>query len=186
MTLLDRDAEPLRERFEPEVDEPPVEGAGEVRHVEGRRVAPGHARAGRLVAQDREIEPDALADDDPAPERFAQRFDQVDEARRPRDEAVGQPVDAGRPGGDGNPGVDVRVDAGRGPDRPPVHRRDADLDDPIVRGIEPGGLQIEGDRGQRRERGMARGTRRAGDGGRSPPHPPGLRHGGLHAKPIIL
>ena len=187
VALLDGDAEPLRERFEPEAGEPPIQCSGEVRDVEGGRVAPGRAGARRFVAQDREIEPDVLADDDAAPERFAQRLDQLGKARRPRDAGAGQPVDAGGPGGDGDPGVDVRVDAGRATECPPVHRHRADPDDPIVRDVEPGGLQIEREHGQRRERGMARGTERARDGRRSPRRRAvGLRRGWLHVGPMII
>ena len=56
------------------------------------------------------------------------------EGRSPRDGRIVQPVDAGGLGGDGNPGVDERVDAGLAPDGGPVHRHRPDLDDPIVRG----------------------------------------------------
>ena len=164
VTLLDADAEPVRERFEPEVDEPSIECAGEMRDVESGGVAPGHAGARRLVAEHGEVEPDVLADDDPARERFPERLDELGEGRSPRDAGIGQPVDAGGFGGDGNPGVDVRVDAGLAPDGGPVHRHRADLDDPSVRDVEPGGLEIERDRGQRRKRGVARRTVRAGEG----------------------
>ena len=38
---LDGDAEPIRERFEPEIDEPSIQRPGQVRHVERGGVAPG-------------------------------------------------------------------------------------------------------------------------------------------------
>ena len=70
VALPDADAEPVRERFEPEVDEPSIECAGEMCDVESGGVAPGQAGARRLVAEHGEVEPDVLADDDPARERF--------------------------------------------------------------------------------------------------------------------
>ena len=59
---LDGDAEPIRERYEPEIDKPPVQHPREVRDVEGGRVAPRHAGTRRLVAQHGEVEADVLAD----------------------------------------------------------------------------------------------------------------------------
>ena len=162
VAFLDANPEPVRERFEPEVDHPPIQRAGEVRDVEDRRVVPGRSGARRLVTKHGGVEPDVLADDDAALEGFPERVDEVLEPRRSRDAGIGQSVDAGGGGGDGNPGVDAGVDAWRAPNRGPMHLDRADLDDPVVRDVETGRLQIERDRRKGRQRGVARRTVRAG------------------------
>ena len=158
--LLDGDAVPVRERFQAEVDEPAIERAREVRDVERRRVVPGQSGARRLVAQHREVEPDALADHHATREHLDQRFEQLGELRRARDVGIRNPVDPGRRGGDRDLGVDPGVEARLVQDHGSTHRHRADLDDAVVRDVQSGGLQVERDRGQGRERGMTR--RRAG------------------------
>ena len=71
---LDGDAEPVRERFEAEIDKPSIEYTREVCDVEHRWIAPGHAGARRLVAKHCEVETNVLADDDTARERLHERL----------------------------------------------------------------------------------------------------------------
>ena len=158
--LLDGDAVPVRERFQAEVDEPAIECAREMRDVERQRVVPGQSGARRLVAQHREVEPDVLADHHATREHLDQRFEHLGELRRARDVDFGNPVDPGRRGGDRDPGVDPGVETRLVQDHGSTHRHRTDLDDAVVRDVQSGGLQVERDRGQGRERGMTR--RRAG------------------------
>jgi len=137
------------------------------------------------VTQDGKVEPDVLADDDPAPERLEERLDQVREARGPGDVRVGNTVDAGGLGGDCDPRIDVRVDSWLAADSRSVHRHRTDLDHAVARDVEPRGLEIERDRRQRRERGVARKPVRVGEGGPLHPGSACLRRGRLHTHPMI-
>ena len=115
-----------------------------------------HAGPGGLVTQYREVEPDVLPDDDPPRERLHHRCDQLGEARGIRDIAVGQPMDPGRIRACRNPRIDARVDSRRVEHLRIAHRHGANLDDAGMNDVEAGGLQVEGDPGQRRECDVAR------------------------------
>ena len=165
---LDGDAEPVRERLQPEVDESAIERAREMRDIQSRRIAPGHVGSRRLVAQHREVEADVLADDHASREHFRKRTDRLRESRCIHHLGVGDAVNPGRRGRNRNLWVDAGMDTGLAQHHGTAHRHRADLDDAVVRHIQSGGFQIEGNRGQGREPGMSRwpvGARHRGPGG---------------------
>ena len=127
-----------------------------MRHIERRRVTPGHTGPRRLVAQHGEVEADVLTDDHPAREHLRQRLEQLGKLRRARDPGVGDSMNPGGRGGDRNPRIDAGVDARLVRDDGSAHCHRTDLDDAVARHIESGSFQIERDRGQGRERVMTR------------------------------
>ena len=153
---LDGDAEPVRERFQSEVDEPAIERTREMRNIQRGWIAPAHPGSRRLVTHHREVEADVLTDDYPTRKHVRKRADHLGKARGTGHIGVGDSVNSGRRSRNRNPGIDARIDTRLAQHHRAAHRHRSDLDDTVVRHVQSGGFQIERDRGQGRERGMTR------------------------------
>ena len=135
-------AEPRRQRAEAAVGhlvahQPP----GQRDRIDAHGVEARVAGALEGVAQERHVEPDVVTDEDRAAEELEQRRQHGLDARRRRDQRVGEAGEHGDLRRDRPPRVDQRLERAEELAASDLDR--ADLGDRVVRAVAAGGLEVE-------------------------------------------